>query len=110
MKLLLILVGYYCEENDIKYNYAINCEFEETLLTLELLKLYFINNDYNLSSFQYINFFCENVNLKKSSIILSDDKIKRIHIFTANNEAKQELITFFETKGIKISLIKFPSF
>jgi hypothetical protein len=104
MSFTLILVGYYSEIDNEKYYYSINENISDLEISQEILKNYFLNLSYNETLFHHINFFCENKNLKKCNIKLNEGENKKIHVFTANMEAKHDLIVLFQLHGDRVMI------
>lgn len=101
MSIIIRLVGNFINENNESFMYELKIN-NVKIINYELIKTHLISlSDLDEEKFEFINMTCDGKNLKLISIENIFDEEKRVWLFCAKKEIRQEIIDIFENNGYK---------
>ena len=101
MSLIIRLVGNFINEKNESFMYELKIN-NIKIINYDSIKSHLISlSDLDEEKFEFINMTCDGKNLKLISIENMFDEDKRVWLFCAKKEIRQEIIDIFESNGYK---------
>lgn len=101
MSLIVRLVGNFINEKNESFMYELKIN-NIKIINYDLIKTHLISlSDLDEEKFEFINMTCDGKNLKLITIDNIFEEEKRVWLFCAKKEIRQEIIDIFESNGYK---------
>jgi hypothetical protein len=101
MSIIIRLVGNFINEKNESFMYELRIN-NIKLINYDSIKTHLISlSDLDEEKFEFINMTCDGKNLKLISIENMFEEEKRVWLFCAKKEIRQEIIDIFESNGYK---------